>query len=673
MAARPHELQARLLGMFRLEAEEHLSAVATALLALDGGLPPEQTRDAVETVFRAMHTLKGAARSVALRDIEARCQDLESVLSKVKRGQTPLSHDVVAGLQQGAGDVNRLVAGLQPAAPAPEPAAVAPVPQAVRVNADLLDAVHARTEDLLGAKLAAHERVVAARALADDLARDGGRPGLDRGLVQRARALLGALLHDQRVLASAVDALQDGTRHLRMLPAASALEAFPGMVADLARAQQKEVDWQVSGAEMEVDRKVLETIREPLLHLVRNAIDHGIEPPAERAASGKARRGKVKVAFAPLEGRRVEVRVEDDGAGIDLAGVRAAAVRARVAGVEEAERLPEGAVLDLVFASGVSTSPVVTDLSGHGLGMAIVRDRVERLGGRLALDTRPGNGTAVRMEVPATVATFRGLLVRAGSQPVLLPLGSVERVIRVAARDVEAAAGGSAIRYLRKALPVAALARVLGWPGEEPLNGTPRPCVVVDGGGPRAGFFVEEVLGEREVLVKELAPPLRRVRYVAAGAVLGHGGLALILRPQDLVRGAGERPAAVAPPDQPRGPAAVLVVDDSITTRTMERNLLEAAGYQVEVAADGLEAWTALRTRRFDLVLSDVDMPRLNGFDLTARIRADPRLAELPVVLVTALESREERERGMEVGANAYVIKSGFDHQALLEMIQRLV
>jgi two-component system chemotaxis sensor kinase CheA len=225
---------------------------------------------------------------------------------------------------------------------------------------------------------------------------------------------------------------------------------------------------------------------------------------------------------------------------------------------------------------------------------------------------------------------------------------------------------------------VARLSQILGRTGERTVGaaepGGKQTCVVVSAGEDRAALLVEEVLGEREVLVKELRPPLVRVRHVAGAGLLGTGELALILRPADLLRAV--RDAVHAPEAADREgsrPSAVLVVDDSITTRTMEKNLLETAGYEVQVAADGLEAWAALKTERFDLVVSDVDMPRLNGFDLTARIRADPKLAGLPVVLVTALESREDKERGIEVGANAYVIKSGFDHSKLLEIIRRLI
>jgi two-component system chemotaxis sensor kinase CheA len=701
MASRQPGLQSRLMVTFRAEAEEHLQTIADALLALDRGLPEKEAADAIEVVFRAMHTLKGAARSVSLRDLEARCHGLESVLSRVKSGRTPLTREVLDGLQEGARAVAGLVTLLGAPVPAPSGDAAAPAAGpgpppshaafaepagrpyragTVRVDSERLDVLQTRAEDLLAIKLAAGERVAAARGLAQvlDRGRQGSRQADGRAAEQRARALLDALLNDRRAVTTAVDGLQEEARRLRMMPAGAILEAFPAMVADLSRAQGKEVEWQAAGADMEVDRNILETIRDPLLHLVRNAIDHGIETPPARAAAGKPPRGRITVSFSPLEGRRMEVKVEDDGAGIDLAKVRAAAARARVASVPESEALSESAVLDLVFASGVSTAPVVTDLSGHGLGMAIVRDRVERLGGRVTLETRAGAGSTVRMTLPATVATFLGVLVRAGGRPVLLPIGCVERVLRLEPSQVESVAGRLAVSHQGHSLPVAELAAVLGWPssaGSGPQHDRKRPCIVVQAAGRTVGFLVEEVLGEREVLVKELAPPLLRVRYVASAGLLGKGELALILRPEDLARGAEERRAGAAKASAATAtrPAAILVVDDSITTRTMERNLLESAGYRVEVAADGLEAWTALKSRAFDLVVSDVDMPRLNGFDLTARIRSDPRLADLPVVLVTALESRDDRERGIEVGANAYVIKSGFDQSKLLEIIQRLV
>ncbi|MBI3024446.1 MAG: response regulator, partial [Candidatus Tectomicrobia bacterium] len=328
--------------------------------------------------------------------------------------------------------------------------------------------------------------------------------------------------------------------------------------------------------------------------------------------------------------------------------------------------------------SGLSTSPLITDVSGHGLGLAIVKEQVERLGGLIQVQSRPGEGTTVRLVLPAAVAAFRGLLVRAGGQPFLLPIESVERVIRLDPAQMETVEGREMARWNGSPLPVGRLGALLGLAERGGPSGSEsgmRPCVVARVGEERLGLLADEILGDREGLVKELRPPLARVRNVAGAGLLGTGQLVLILRPGDLLRSMrGAPPAALpAPPEEEARQMAVLVVDDSITTRTMEKNLLEAAGYRVRVAADGLEGWTALREGDFDLVVSDVDMPRMDGFELTARIRADQKLAGLPVVLVTALERREDKERGIEVGANAYIIKSSFDQSNLLEIIRRLI
>jgi len=686
----------RLMATFRQEAEEHLRFLSGSLNTLEQGLPAAAHDSAVEAAFRATHTLKGAARSVGLADVESRCQDLESDLSGVKHGRLSLTPEMLGRLRHGMDDVARLLADhvTPPAAPGtPEgaPTTRIPVPAAgppagaatIRMETARLDELQSHSENLLVAKLAAEEREREARALVETLvpvgavaARDGASGALrNRAAETQARALMGRLSRDRRALAVAVDALGERMRHVRLMPASSVLELLPPMAGEMARAIGKEADFTTEGAELEVDRKVLETIKDPLLHLVRNALDHGVEAPDVRERAGKRRRARIAVRFAHRESRRIEVRVEDDGAGIDVAGLRAGAVRARMMSPEGAASLPDAAALQLAFSSGVSTSPVITDLSGHGLGMAIVRDRVERLGGSVAVESSPGQGTAVTMILPASIATFRGLLVRVGHQLVLLPIEAVERALRVTVADMGRVGGMDVLRWEGRVVPAGSLGAILGREGAGGEAGGPRPCLIVASGGERGALLVDEVVGEREVLVKELEAPLVRVRHVAGAGLLGGGELALILRPGDLLRALRETlPAeetALAVVEEAR--AAILVVDDSITTRTMEKSLFEAAGYRVQTATDGAEAWAALKSEPFDLVVSDVDMPRLNGFDLTARIRSDARLASLPVVLVTALESREDKERGIEVGANAYVIKSGFDQSKLLEIVRRLV
>lgn len=733
MANRNQDIKTRLLATFRVEAAEHLQVITANLLAFERGLSPEQTREVVETTFREVHTLKGAARSVSLTGVEVLCRACESILSRITHGQLALTQSVVNGLEEAVDLVARLVSGDETggsphqlierldravAGPAPETVAAAGVPipavepavspaaglqfsGTIRLATATLDTLLLQAEELIVPKLAAGQRVGDARALVEKLARC--RSALSRAtgsqvvtpevtndlrsLEAGAREMLHQLTRDERALSGAVGGLQERVRGARLTAASIVLDLFPRMVRDLARESGKPVEWVAQGTELEVDRKVLEEIKDPLIHLVRNAIDHGIEPPEVRAQAGKPPTGRIGVTFGAIEGNRIEIRVEDDGCGIDSAQVSEAAVRTRLLTSEAAQGLTDEEALALIWRSGLSTSPIITDVSGHGLGLAIVKDRVERLGGQIRIETHRGSGTTVRMVLPASIATFRGLLVRAGGQPFLIPTEAVERAIRVAAGEIEHVEGREAIRWNGRSLSLARLSDLLdlaplptlqasGSSLQFPAPVRRQPCVVTTVGEESLGLLVEEIEGEREVLVKELTAPLVRVRNVAGAGLLGTGRVALILRPADLLKSArrSPRPAALAfvAPETKRQ-SRILVVDDSITTRTMEKNLLETAGYHVQVAVDGVEAWTLLKTEAFDLVVSDVDMPRMDGLDLTAKIRTDPKMADIPVVLVTALESREDKERGIEVGANAYLVKSSFDQTNLLEIIRRLV
>ena len=702
MTKRDDDLRAVLLSTFRVEAAEHLDSLRGQLLALESAAQPAAALELTETTFRTMHTLKGAARSVGLLDVERRCSECEALLSGLTRGGTPPGPDDLARLETGVADIAGLLEGETappPVAPpvaraAAEPAPAEPRPVAepvalpraggadgtIRISAAKLDALLLLGEELLALKLAADDRVHESDALAAEIRRlrsalDGDRPlELDaelRAVEAGARALHEALQRDRRVAGAAVDALLDEARRTRMMPAATVLDLFPRMVRDLAASEGREARWSARGTDLQIDRKVLEALKDPLIHLVRNAVGHGIEPPDAREAAGKPRRGRVTATVTSVENSRIEIVVEDDGRGIDLAQVRDAAVRSRVVDRESAAAMPDSAALDLIYRSGLSTRFVITDVAGHGLGLAIVREAVERLEGSIAVESRPGSGTAVRMTVPAAIATFRGLLVRAAGRPFLISVGAVERAVALNG-ETATYQGREAIRIDGEALRVAPLGELLGMPPTDAPSVSPA-CVIVGAGAGRAGLLVDELLGDTEVLVKELGPPLSNVRHVAGAGLLGSGDIVLILRPADLVAAVSERRTAPAPAgDVVLATPHVLVVDDALTTRTMERSLLEAAGYEVTVAVDGMDAWSALQGAEFDLVVSDVDMPRMDGFELTSRIRADARLADLPVVLVTALESRADEERGIEVGANAYVMKSSFDQSNLLEIIRRI-
>lgn len=494
-----------------------------------------------------------------------------------------------------------------------------------------------------------------------------------KALTDRLARLERAAAQERRALSSRVDRLQAEMKQVLMLPLSNLTSGMAKLVRDLARDSGKEVELVVQGASLEVDRRILEQMRTPLIHLLRNAVDHGIETPAERLRAGKPARGRIAIDIAPREGNQLEIAVVDDGAGISLDKVKARAARM---GLGPTHAAPDDARwADLVFESGLSTSPMLTDLSGHGLGLAIVREKVERLGGSVRASPADGGiGTQFCIVLPATLATFRGLLVQAGDRPFVLPSRHVERVGRVLRESVRADAAGETIEWHGSVLPLVGLAAALELPAHAgpATDGPYLQIAVLASGERRVAFVVDEVVGDQEVLVKPLAPPLRRVRNVSGATLLGAGRVVPLLNPSDLLKTA-QRAGLESGRAHRLSSASVLVADDSPTSRSLLKEILESAGYRVTTAADGLDALASLQAGDYDLLISDVEMPRLDGFGLTARLRSDQRLSDLPVVLVTALDTREDKERGVEVGANAYIVKSGFDQRHLLDAVRTLL
>lgn len=494
----------------------------------------------------------------------------------------------------------------------------------------------------------------------------------------KVSALERALAQDHRAIAAMVDKLLEDVKQASMMPFSSLLEILPKLVRNLSHDQGKQIDLVISGAEIEIDRRVLEAMKDPLIHLARNAIDHGIEKPDERARKGKPRRGAMRVTISQKDSSKVELLVSDDGRGIDAERVRASALEAGLVLPEEIGAFDQESSLNLVFQSGITTSPLLTDLSGRGLGLAIVREKVEKLGGSVSLETRLESSTTFRIILPLTLATFRGLLVRLRERFFFLPSASVERAVRIKKEDIRTVENRETIQLDGQVISLARLDDALELPAKMSPDDTPDclQAVILSSAEKRIAFLVDEILLEQEVLVKKLGKQLARVRNVSGATVLGNGKVVPILNAPDLlksaVRSAGAtRTAAIETAGAKR--KSVLIAEDSITSRMLLKNILETAGYDVKTSVDGIDALTQLRTGSFDVVISDVEMPRMNGFDLTAKIRGDKKLAELPVVLVTALDSREDRERGIEVGANAYIVKSRFDQSNLLEAIQRLI
>ncbi|MCX6020811.1 MAG: response regulator, partial [Chloroflexi bacterium] len=461
-------------------------------------------------------------------------------------------------------------------------------------------------------------------------------------------------------------AMEDAVISVRLAPVANLFSPYERMVRDLTREMGKEVRLVQEGGDTEIDRKILENLRDPLMHMLRNAMDHGIERPEERIARGKPRQGAIRLTAAQ-RGNMIEIELEDDGAGLDPVRLRQSAVRKGMMTEEQAAALDERAARDLIFSPGFSTSTTVTGTSGRGVGMDVVRENVERLNGHITIASTPGWGTRFTISVPLTLATTRAVLVELGTQLFAVPSSMIERTGRVKEANLVSLEGALSVALEGHPVPVVELAGVL----ERPHTGQPgewRHYFVLRQGDRRVALLADRLVGEQEIVIKSLGWPLRRLRNVSGAAVLGTGQTVVILNPTGLLKsalrllGGGVR-AASGPVAQPveRRRKRLLVVDDSVTTRTLEKSILEAAGYDVVVAADGIEALSVLRSEPIDLAVSDVEMPRLDGFGLTMEIRRDEKLRRLPVVLVTSLEAREHRERGVAAGADAYIVKSGFD------------
>jgi two-component system chemotaxis sensor kinase CheA len=484
---------------------------------------------------------------------------------------------------------------------------------------------------------------------------------------------------DHRMLAPLVDDLLDEVKSVVMLPFSSLSHSFPKMVRDLARAENKAVDLSVHGGDVEIDRHVIETIKDPVIHLLRNCVGHGIEAPDVRAKRGKPVRGSVKIAVNRLEGNKLEITIADDGAGVDPQRLRQVALKAGVRTHAEIEAMDDEQAMMLMFESGVSTNPIVTDVSGRGIGLAIVQEKAEQLGGTVTVSATPGAGTTFSLVVPATVATSRGVIVRVSDWSFVLPTVHVDRATRVGLDEVVSIESKETVIVDGETLPFVYMHDILGVPQRPRQDGVEHiPVVVLGVGADRIAFAVDWVIGEQEVLVKTLGPQLEYLPFISGATVLDSERVTPILYVPDLIRAVVQGAVRATSTVATRIEAApqrrtILVAEDSITSRTLLKNILESAGFKVKTAVDGVEALAVLKAEEVDLLISDVEMPRMNGFDLTLKVRADQKLDALPVMLVTSLETKEDRERGVEVGANAYITKGSFDQTTLLETARRLM
>jgi two-component system, chemotaxis family, sensor kinase CheA len=671
------EPDADLTLLFRDESAERLDQMDAALLAIESG---EAGAEAVDSLFRHAHTIKGAAGMLGFADIRMLAHAAEDVLASARDAgafppalAAPLLHATAAlrALVNGAGEpVDQLLTELAASRTAllggdvrsrassasgtsatdarspPEPSPPEPSPpegRALRVPAAKIDHLLAVAGEIMQYR--------------NRLAHSLGDPA------RQSPEVADALGAGQRLL----DDLKDTAVGMRTLPLALIAGRLPRLVRDLAQAAGKEVDFHITGTDTELDRVILESLSEPLGHLLRNAVVHGIESPAERERAGKPARGQLELRAVP-RGRLVEIVVADDGRGISPGAI------------EEARH--EGSLADVLARPGYSTAAELTDLAGRGVGLDAVRSYVRSLGGSLEIHTEPGQGTQVVQLLPLALALMDVLLFERAGAMYGVPLSAVEQVLVVT--ETLALGGRPVVEIRGRTLPVADFAELIG-AGAAPLPDSP-PGILISAGGGREIVTCDALMGEEQIMIKSLGPLLAGLGSYLGAAILGDGRIALLVDPAALPGASRHRPGVtvadaagaradgpVAAGDRPAAPK-VLVVEDSFTVRALQRSILEAAGYPVVTARDGREALAVLdHDAEISLVITDLEMPELDGVGLTRAIRAGTACSSLPVVIVTSHGSEDDRLRGIAAGADAYMLKQSFDQQALLATVERLV
>jgi two-component system chemotaxis sensor kinase CheA len=674
---------------FRPEARNLLDQFAQGILELEKDGKGAAT---VQRLLRLAHTLKGAARVVKQVYIADRAHAIEDALAPFRDKSDGVAREqidtVLAHLDEIGSQLVTLVPADSGQTPSSTKRTIEEAPRSIRADIAEMDAVldgvaetHARLNgirraaegieqaghlaDLLHAQLASHGAM--------DRSRQGGNSGHLIAIAEELRRKLGSHARDIGASIEQVDRemrqLRDAAEGLRLVPADTLFTALERTARDSARALSKQVAFEGTGGDIRLDADVLGLVQGALIQLVRNAVAHGIEPEGERLAAGKPAAGRITVDVS-RRGRKIAFACSDDGCGVDLEAVRKIAVQRGLASTSTKDFSAEDAVRILLHG-GISTAATVTNTSGRGVGLDVVREAAERLGGEITAHIEPGRGTRFEIVIPRSLTAMEALMVEADcvGSAIAIPLDGVRRTLRLSAGDISSAASGASILYEDKAIAFLPLATALD--AKQASVRRNWTVIIVAGTDGIAAIGVKRLLGTGRIVVRPLPDRLGASPLVVGASLDADNNPQLILDPDGLVAAARGVHGGAAIAAAPKCP--VLVVDDSLTTRMLEQSILESAGYDVDVASSGEEALDQVRRKPYALVLSDVEMPGIDGFTLVERLRSDPALRGIPAILVTSRNAPEDRQRGRDVGAQGYIVKSEFDQAELLSMIGPMV
>lgn len=729
------EFYRNLRSTFSIEAHDHMRNISLSIIELETAENPQERKTIIETIYREFHSLKGAARAVDISEIETICHMLESIFADIKKETLVISIEMfdvfnrvldvleeillldidesfdISELMQELTNIkdNDIIENIELIQTEESfsykevlkeveiekkqeindkiPLESIQVNQSfhdngmeqIRVSKNKLDSILLQGEEMLYAKLSIKQReseIRELKAFLEDWKQKNNYDDL-KGLDKRIDSLLISTMNDGQVVETMLNRFIEDVKDLMLLPFSSIIDIFPRMVRDISRKLGKDIDFSYSGVEVEIDRRILEELKDPLIHIIRNSVDHGIESLEERKNSNKSTKGTISLNVLQIGSSHVQIQIIDDGAGINIEKLKNIVVENKISSKSEVDLLTDHDAQMLIFKSGISTKDIITDLSGRGLGLAIVREKIEKLEGSIHVTSEKNKGTIFEILLPITISTSRGILIKVLKQDFVVPTSKVEKVIKVKKDLIKIIENRATITLDGHIIPIVKLKDILQIQGnKENEEAKFISLLIVNELEKKIAFSVDEIIIEQEVLVKQFNKQLTKVRNISGATILGTGEVVPILEVQDLIKSSLNVVSDISNIRKSKeevSKKSVIVVEDSITSRTLLKNVLENNGYKVKTSVDGLEGWKAIKTEKFDLIISDIEMPRMDGFELTSKVRSDEETAEIPVILVTSLDSKEDTERGIEVGASAYIVKSNFQQNNLIEVIKKLI
>jgi two-component system chemotaxis sensor kinase CheA len=749
MATDP-ELLKLLVVTFTTELEEQTQVMIDSLLQLEKSEPESaELKKHIDTIFRASHNIKGAARGIGINNVGDIAHHLEDIFTAIRKKELLLDAAGIDLVLEAVDKMRLAMTAYLETTPLPfnleefnsklvhiaeikspakatvkksKPAEVKehgnvsvkestkePVPvevvnknsDSVRVSIENIDRVSALMEEIQVNKISIDDHyanldtvIIKTKQLSDYWNNNRhqltqNNPELLAKTYQTAQDEIAMIyqtlvqLHQNfrsnlNELSVLSNSLHDEIRRLRLIPASHLLQTLPRFVRNLSQELHKEINLHIKGEDVKMDKLILEGLHDPLIHLLRNAIDHGIEPVAERLRKGKLETANLTIEIVD-EGNEILIIFNDDGGGIDPDKIAASALKKSLVTEAELAAMSQEDILQLIFRPGFSTKDIITNISGRGVGLDVVKSNLASLKGTVRVETKLREGTTFYLRVPLTLTSERGLMVLSSTESFVLPTSSIIRVMNIKADEIQMVEGEEVIMLDQHPIILRSLAKILNLT-ETKTTDEILSLIIVKKDWHTLALLVDHIIGEREIVVKSLQEPLNEMPCIGGGTLSSSGQVILVLNIADIIqRGLNnifapvmsniEETTQIASKEIPH----ILVVDDSITTRTLEQNVLENKGYKVTVAVNGKEAWDLIQSKKFSMLITDVNMPIMDGFELTQRVKQSEKYNTLPVIIVTSLGSDNEKRRGIEVGANAYIVKSEFESSVLLQTVSQLV